>query len=221
MIQLADVSHVYDGPVGPNIILDRVNLRIEAGERVGILAAAGAGKTTLAQIIAGKLQPTIGDVARRGRLSWPISFSAAFHPSLSGAENVEIVAGLENIDPAALLARVADLSGLGEALLRPIGSYAPGMKVRLALGISLSIEFDMYLADEMATTGHAAAQDIFEAALIDRSHRAGLILLTRHPHAIRRYADRVLVLTNGQLIEAEDLDEATVVQSLSQEMEPA
>jgi len=44
-------------------------------------------------------------------------------------------------------------------------------------------------------------------------------LLTRHAHAIRRYATRILVLTQGRLIEAEDLDEATVIQSLAQEME--
>lgn len=216
MLTFSNVTHWHDGRDGPNVIFDDVSVHIEHGSRVGILAAAGKGKTTFARIAAGRTLPRMGEVRRDGRLSWPINFSAGFHPSLTGDENISIAAGTLGLDPSELLANVAQLSCLGDDLFLPFSAYAPGMKVRLALGLSLSVPFDMYLADEIPTTGSAEVQELFDATLQERAASSGLILLTRHAHAIRRYCDRIFVLDGGKLFPVEDADEAIALQSLLQ-----
>ena len=219
MISFINTSKSFRGPGGQRrIILNRANLRIDARQRVGILAASGSGKTTIARLMGGTLSSDGGVILRSGRLSWPLAFSGGFHPALSAAQNTAMVAGLYNLDPADLTLRVQHFAELGRAFVSPMAELSPGQRNQVAMGISLAVDFDMYLADEFSAVGPPDFQDKVEAALDLRLSRAGLILLTRHAHTIDRLANRVMVLAQGQLIDCADTKEAKLILEIANEM---
>lgn len=218
MISFINTTKSFPGPDGQRrIILNRANLRIDARQRVGILAESGSGKTTIARLLGGTLSADAGVILRNGRLSWPLAFSGAFHPALSAADNVALVAGLYNLDPADLTLRVEHFTELGRAFAAPLSALSPGQRNQVAMGLSLSVDFDMYVADEFSAVGPPDFQDKVEAALERRLSRAGLILLTRHARTIDRLASRVVVLAQGQLIDCADTYEAKLILEASKE----
>lgn len=220
MISLIDVSRAVGAARAPKIILDRASLRVEAFEHVGILAPSGSGKTTLARIMAGLETPDSGLVIRSGTLSWPIGFSSSFHPMLSAAENVALIARLWNLDRDDYLARVEDFCELGRAFHGPVADFSPGMRNQLGLALSLCADFDTYLADDMSSVSAPGYRDKCDAALLDRGASSTMIFLSRHARVIKQYAATVYVLCGGQLVLCESAEHAddilTYVQSKEQ-----
>ena len=217
MITLLDVSHHYGKGLNAKIILERANFRINDRDKLGILAATGSGKTSIARMLAGLTRPRSGLISRRSSLSWPLGFSAAFHPHLSAAENVRLVAALYNLDPIDLEVRVKVFSELNAEYYLPVEGLAPGLKGQLAMALSLSVDFDMYLADELSAVGSQLFQSKCEAALRERTNDSGLILLTRHVRTIERYCNRFAVLAGARLIVCEDAAQAVEILNFDQQ----
>lgn len=216
MIGMLNASrHFGHGPTA-KIVLDRADLRVEPRDRVGILAASGTGKTTIARLLSGMDRPNSGVVIREARLSYPLGFSAGLHPTLSAAENVRLAAAMTNCDPIDLHIRVETFAELGAAFYKPVAELAPGQRGQLAMGLSLCSDHDVYLADELSAVGDAEYQDKVEAAINGLMEHAGLILLTRHIRTIERYATRFIVLAGARLIECEDGQQAREILELDQ-----
>src|SRR5690606_21100756 len=126
---------------------------------IAVIGRNGAGKSTLLRLVAGTLRPDRGEIRRHGRVSWPMGFSGAFHPALTGRQNARFVARIYGVDTDRLVADVADFAELGEFLDMPFQTYSAGMRARLAFGVSLAVSFDCYLVDEITAVGDAAFQD--------------------------------------------------------------
>jgi capsular polysaccharide transport system ATP-binding protein len=99
---------------------------------------------------------------------------------------------------------VEDFAELGEYMRMPMMTYSSGMRSRLALAVSLAIDFDCYLVDEALATGDTR----FGRAFAERIERSGLILVSHSPALVRRLCTRAAVLDQGRLTFYEDLDEA-------------
>lgn len=220
MITMINVSRHFGAGSAAKIVLEDANLRINPNDRLGILAASGTGKTTVAHLLAGLDQPNSGQIWRRTRLSWPIGFSAALHPHLTAEENVILVAGLYNVDPIDLVVRVQTFAELGPAFFHPVADLSPGARGQLAIGLSMSVDFDTYLADELSSVGSKAFQTKTEAAINDRLNHAGLVLLTRHIRTIEKYCDRFAVLTGARFVECDDAAQAEEILNFDQTKEP-
>lgn len=208
MISLMNVSRFYGSPKEPTIVLYDVSLRVNPLDRVGILAASGSGKSTLARIISGQERPDMGQVTRSSRVSWPIGFSSVFHPQLSSADNIDIIARLWNHDPHELTAKVCDFSELGASFYKPFGDLAPGKRVQMGQSLSMCTDFDFYLADDIIASSNPAFRDKCEAALQDKLKSSGLIMLSRHARMLTTFATRFFVLFNAALIECGTAQEA-------------
>ena len=221
MISLINVSKSYRTQHQHVVILHKASMRIEPRQRVGILAKSGSGKTTIGRLLTGVEAPDRGRIIRTRSISWPLGFSGALHPALSCCENVAVAAGLYNLDATELSLRVEHFAELGRGFYAPLGALSPGQRNQLGMALSLSVHFDMYLADEFSAVGTPAFQDKIEAALEGRMTRSGLILLTRHPHTIRRLAKRVFALAGGSLIECASADEASDVLKIYEQEETA
>ena len=219
MITMVDVCRHFGQGRAPRIILDKASLRINPKDRLGILAPTGSGKTTIARLLSGLDRPNSGHVWRQGRISWPIGFSSGLHPHLTAEENVILVAGLNNLDPLDLVVRVRAFADLGPAFYHRVGDLAPGARGQLAIGLSLSVDFDMYLADELSSVGSKSFQAKTETAINERLAHSGLILLTRHIRTIERYCTRFAVLTGARFVECEDAAQASEIQNIELEKE--
>lgn len=208
MIELRDVTKVYSTPHGPHVVLDSVSVSLSGTENLGILGRNGAGKSTLLRIIGGAEMPDQGEVRRSGRISWPIGFSGGFNASLSGDENCRFVARIYGADVDAVVEETEAFADIGHHFRAPIRSYSSGMRARLAFGLTMAIDFDVYLVDEVTAVGDKAFQEKCRAAFKAREERSSVLIVSHQMATIRQYCTRCAVLERGQLRIYEDLEEA-------------
>ena len=132
MIEFRDVSKSYATHAGRKVVLDRLNLVLPWGAKVGVLGRNGAGKSTLLGMISGAVRPDSGQIRRRGAISWPLGFAGSFHNDLTGAQNVRFVARIYGMDTEAMVDFVESFAELGEFMDMPLRAYSSGMRARLA-----------------------------------------------------------------------------------------
>ncbi len=199
MIELDNVCKVYPTKHGENVVLDRVSYTFPKQTNVGILGKNGAGKSTLLRIIAGTEQADSGGVKRAGIVSWPIGFSGGFNGSLSGEENCRFVARIYGADIDEVVGFTAEFAELSDYFYMPVKTYSSGMRARLAFGLSMAIEFDAYLVDEVTAVGDSNFQQKCRKAFAERSGRSSVIIVSHQLATIRDYCQKCLVLTAGRL----------------------
>lgn len=208
MIRMASVNKVYPTRSGPVPVLRDIDLTIRNGERVGILGRNGAGKSTLIRLMSGAELPTSGFVDRRMSVSWPLAFGGAFQGSLTGYDNLRFICRIYGVDPENKLAFVEDFSELGIYLREPVKTYSSGMRARLAFAISMVIEFDCFLIDEIIAVGDARFHQKCHHELFERRGDRAMIIVSHDAGYIREHCTRAAVLLNGRLHHKDSLDEA-------------
>jgi len=209
MIRLHEVSKSYPvGGGGRVVVLDRVTADLDCARGIGILGGNGAGKSTLVRVISGSEPPDAGRVARSGRVSWPLGLGGTFQPSLTGRENVRFVARVYGADPDAMVGEVDEFAELGRFMDAPVSTYSNGMKARLAFGVSLAVDFDAYLVDELVGVGDERFRRKSREAFQAKARHAKVIMVSHEARTIREYCDRAAVLHGGRLTVYNDLDEA-------------
>lgn len=208
MIRLTDVRKVYRTRSGDNVVLDRVGFDLRKGERLGVLGRNGAGKSTLMRLVSGAERPTSGRVERGMSVSWPLAFGGAFQPTLSGIDNVRFISRLYGQSFASNLAFVADFSELGPYLREPVRSYSSGMRARLAFAISMIIEFDCFLIDEIGAVGDARFHDRCNHELFGKRGDRAMVLVSHDPAYLRDHCNRFALLHEGRLVQFDDFDAA-------------
>lgn len=208
MIELSDVTKTYPTQRGVNVILDSVSFSFPACSNVGVLGRNGAGKSTLLRLISGAEQADSGQVRRQGSVSWPIGFSGGFSGSLTGEENCRFVARIYGADVDEVVDFTMQFADLGEYFEMPVKTYSSGMKARLAFGMSMAIDFDVYLVDEVTAVGDARFQEKCRAAFAARSDRSSVIIVSHSLATVRAYCREFAVLSKGQLYRFDSIDEA-------------
>jgi len=203
-LELINVHKFYPMRGGRKIILRGAYGRIARGEKVGILGRNGSGKSTLVRILSGVEAPTSGHILRSMTISWPIGMMAGLQPPLSGADNARFIARIYARNPQQTVEFVEEFAELGDYLRMPLMTYSSGMRSRLALAVSLAVDFDCYLVDEALAVGDTR----FGRAFAERIERSGLILVSHSPALVRRLCTRAAVLDQGVLTFYDDLDEA-------------
>lgn len=208
MIELDKITKSYPTQSGRKIVLDEVSFSFPAQTNVGILGRNGSGKSTLMRILAGTEEADSGIVVRRGSVSWPIGFTGGFNGSLSGEENCRFVARIYGVDVDEVVGFTADFAELDEYFYMPVKTYSSGMRARLAFGLSMAIEFDAYLVDEVTAVGDSNFQNKCRKAFEDRSGRSSVIIVSHHIGTVKDYCQRCAVLQNGQMYYFDSVDEA-------------
>lgn len=208
MITLQDVSKTYPTRRGPRQILKGVNLQIRPGEKVGVLGRNGAGKSTLIRLISGAELPTSGQVYRDMSISWPLAFGGGFQGSLTGMDNLRFICRVYGADIKKAMPFVEDFSELGEYLWEPVRSYSSGMQARLAFALSMAIEFDCFLIDEIVAVGDSRFHDKCHVELFEKRKDRAMIIVSHSPNYIQAHCDRAAVLDGGTLYDFATVDQA-------------
>jgi capsular polysaccharide transport system ATP-binding protein len=199
MIELKQVFKSYRTQSGPNVVLNGIDAVFPSLESVGILGRNGAGKSTLLRVLSGVERPDSGKVLHKGRVSWPIGFSGGFAPSLTGEENSRFIARIYGQEVHAVVGFARDFAELGRYFYEPVKNYSSGMRARLAFGLSMAIDFDTYLVDEVTAVGDKVFQDKCRDAFAERRARASVIIVSHQLSTIRSYCSRCAVLHQGHL----------------------
>ena len=211
MICFENVSKTYHIRKFQRSVFSDLNFTIEPGESIGICGANGAGKSTLMRMIAGVEHPTSGRIRRSMSTSWPIGYTSCFQVSLTGADNARFIARIYGQPEDKVIAYVEEFAQLGPYLYQPVQTYSAGMGARLAFGISLAIDFDCYLVDEVTGAGDERFRVRCEEALLHRRDNATLIMVSHDPGTLKQYCRRGAVVYGGSLVFFDTIDEANDV----------
>jgi capsular polysaccharide transport system ATP-binding protein len=208
MIELRNACKSVSVNGGKVSILDRVDMTFPTGRSVALLGRNGAGKSTLLRVIAGTNRLDSGRILRTGTISWPLGFKGGFQGSMSGAQNVRFVARIYGASTAELVDYVEDFAELGAFYHEPVSSYSSGMRARLAFGLSMGIQFDCYLIDEVTAVGDRNFKKKCSAAFEAKLGRADIIMVSHSTGTIREYCHSGIVMEDGVLTYFDDVEDA-------------
>ena len=208
MLRLEDVHKSYHLQGHRRHVLRGVDATVRRGDAIGVLGRNGAGKSTLMRIISGAEHPSAGRVYRGMSVSWPLGYGGALHPALSGADNARFIARIYGRPAEWTIGYCEEFAELGAYMRLPVRSYSAGMVTRLALALSLAVEFDCYLVDEMVGAGDERFAHRGREELMARRGRSALIFVSHSEELIRDFCSSAAVLQEGKLIFHEDLDQA-------------
>ena len=179
-----------------------VSFEAQAGEVVAVIGPNGAGKTTLLSILAGIQPPTSGTVSRGPREVGWVPQSPAVYAKLSVAENLRLFARLEKVaDPDAAVATMLEQTGLAERADDELGTLSGGNRQRVNIAVGLLADPPVLLLDEPSSSLDPRQRERlweFIGALAARG--TAVVFSTHNVGEADRYADRVLVLADGELL---------------------
>lgn len=207
MIQLDKVCKDYNTAAGPRRVLDNITLTINPGERIGILGKNGAGKSTLVRLISGAEPPTSGTIDRNMSVSWPLAFTGGFHGTLTGADNLRFICRIYGVDFEPRMEFVKEFSELGLYLYEPVANYSSGMRARLAFAVSMTIDFDCYLIDEVMAVGDQSFRDRCRVELFEKRADKAMLIVSHSHRYLKGNCHRFLLFRDGKVEEHDDFDE--------------
>lgn len=208
MIQLSNICKTYATRSGVHTVLSNLDLTISPGEKIGILGRNGAGKSTLIRILSGAERPDSGHIQRSMSISWPLAFGGAFQGSLTGLDNLKFICRVYGVDYRDKIGYVQEFAELGKYFREPVKSYSSGMRSRLAFAISMAVEFDCFLIDEIIAVGDARFHAKCQTELFEKRRDRSFVMVSHEAHNIREHCNRAGVLHAGHFKLFEDVDEA-------------
>jgi capsular polysaccharide transport system ATP-binding protein len=208
MIVCEKVCKSYGHGSGRKAVLRDIDLSVAPGERIGLLGRNGAGKTTLIKQIGGVELPDSGRVLRKMSCSWPIGFNGGFQGSLTGYDNARFIARIYGRSYNEIRDFVADFTELGKSLSLPVKTYSSGMRARLAFALSLAIEFDCYLIDEVILVGDVNFQRKCQHELFEKRADRAMIIVSHDMNVLREVCNRGVVIHEGRAQHFADVHEA-------------
>lgn len=196
---------------GTKRVLDGISFRVGPGERMAILGRNGAGKSTLIKVLSGLERPTGGHVHRGLHMSWPLALGGGFEGELTGYDNIRFIARIYGRPFREVMDFVEDFTEMRDELYEPLRVYSDGMRMRLAFAISLAVEFECLLIDEVILVGDQRFQEKCRHEIFERRRECGMILAIHAMDVVTQYCDRALVLKGGRGRVFEDVKLATEI----------
>jgi len=191
--------------------LHAVDLKIEAGERVGVIGRNGAGKSTLFRVISRVLPPAEGRVYVAGRVAPILELGLGFHGELTGRENVMLqgaLLGFSRAEIALRLDRIVEWAELQDFIDAPIRTYSTGMSARLAFAVATDVDPDILLVDEALSVGDERFQRKCHDRMEGLRSRGKTFMLVSHSRdQIRDNCERVVWLHHGYVVRDAGVEE--------------
>lgn len=207
-VKLENICKAFPLRSGLKYALKNINLTIKSEDKLGILGMNGSGKSTLIRIISGATKPTTGKVIKKMKVSWPLAFQGGFQGSLTGLDNLKFICRIYGANWKEKIDFVQDFAELGKYFYEPVKTYSSGMRARLAFALSLAIDFDCYLIDEIVAVGDQRFQKKSKVELFEKRADRSFVLSSHQPSYIKEHCNRFFVLSEGNLIEFESIDQA-------------
>ncbi|MFA0813019.1 ABC transporter ATP-binding protein [Microbulbifer epialgicus] len=211
MIRLESLTKSYRTPRGRKVLFQNVNAIFPEGKNIGILGRNGAGKSTLLRIMGGIDYPDSGRVVTNQKISWPMGLAGGFQGSMTGRENAAFICGIHGIWGSAkrrVMDKVQDFAEIGNYFDMPVSSYSSGMRSRLAFGLSIAFDFDVYLVDEVMSVGDAHFKRKCEDVITEKRKSSSFIIVAHAMPALRKNCDVGIYLESGGLTIFDTVDEA-------------
>lgn len=194
------------------LILDRIDLTVQVGEKIGIIGANGSGKSTLLKVIAGILQPSSGQVRVKGEIAPLIELGAGFDGELSVIDNIilyGVMLGFSRQEMKKRVNSILEFADLTEYGLTPVKALSSGMTARLGFSIATDVEPDILILDEVLSVGDESFKYKCQRRM-DRlwDHHTTILVVSHGLDFIQKSCDRAIWLDRGKIRFVGKTDEA-------------
>jgi ABC-type polysaccharide/polyol phosphate transport system ATPase subunit len=230
IIQLTDVSKAFSPGIGRtpllgilkdvlgkqqrpqlNYSLRSVNLKINEGERIGLIGNNGAGKTTLLKLIAGLYRQTSGQIRVNGQITFMAGFGIGMLDEMNVADNVYLYAAIYGVDRETVrvnLDEIINWAGLDDFRQSKFKHLSSGMKIRLAFSTTRYFDSDIYLLDEALSAGDQSFRNKCEQVFVDYRERRRTMLTASHNMAfIKEHCDKTIWVEDGEIMAFDKTEE--------------
>ena len=197
-ISVTNLVKDYHTSVGRRRILDNISFDVRKGEKIAIVGRNGAGKTTLFKMISGVEAPTSGRIDRGLFMSWPLGFSGGLSGEMTGRDNVRFIGRLYGKNFQDIMAFVDYFAELGPLINVPVRDYSTGMQARLAFALTLAVDFECFLIDEVLSVGDQRFHRKCHEELFEKRKDSAMIVISHDAGIIRRFCSKILVLKRGR-----------------------
>ncbi len=212
MLKLENLSKYYPSKLGKQYVFRNLDFSFPSERSIALIGPNGAGKSTMFRMLAKSEYPNKGRIVSDLNISWPIALKTAMHQNMTGQENARFIAkvnGVADIDEYER--RVLKFADIGNKYFLPTKGYSSGMKARLAFACATAIDFDVYLIDEATSVGDVKFREKAREKLDEKSKVAGIIMVSHELDELRRFCDCAVLISDGELMFYEDLEEAISV----------
>lgn len=208
ILDLDNVTKRFRAKKSDKIIVENLSFSLTEGVNIGVLGKNGVGKSTLLRMLAGVEAPDSGTIKRYGSVSWPIAFSGFLHGSLSGRENARFIARVYGKDPDEIEDNCASFADIGQYFDMPLKTYSSGMRARVAFSLSMAIDFDVQLIDEVMAVGDDGFQQKCRRAMEDRAQKSTFIIVAHQSKTLEEWCHVGAVLNDGKMTFYDTIKEA-------------
>jgi ABC-type polysaccharide/polyol phosphate transport system ATPase subunit len=186
------------------LVLDRVNLSITRGEKIGIIGANGSGKSTLLKVICGILEPTQGAVKVKGTIAPLIELGAGFDDDLSVIDNVilyGILMGFSKTIMKQKMQQILDFAELTDYAYVPVKGLSSGMSARLGFAIATDVNPDILIIDEVLSVGDEHFHRKSQQRMNELWHENSTVIVVSHNlKFITEACQKAIVIEHGKVL---------------------
>ena len=195
------------------LALDEINIEIKRGERVGIIGANGAGKSTFLKLLSRITSPTSGTIAFRGRIASMLEVGTGFHPELTGRENIYLngaILGMNREEVSGKIDEIIEFSECEQFIDTPVKRYSSGMFVKLAFSVAAHLDAEILIMDEVLAVGDMKFQRkcIKKMRELAETENRTVLYVSHNMNTIQDLCNRCVVLEHGKKIYDGGVEEA-------------
>ncbi len=192
--------------------LNRINLKIEHGDRVGLIGHNGSGKSTLLKLLARIYEASNGHILIEGEVSPMLNLMCGIEAEFTGYENIVMrgtILGRSRSQIDQHMQEIAELTGLGDFLAMPVRTYSSGMMVRLGFAISTCIMPEILLIDEVFGAGDAEFMKKARDRMVNLLDQSSIVVIATHINdLIKEFCNKALLLEGGRIKYFGNVEEA-------------
>lgn len=195
------------------LALDSLSVEINRGERVGIIGANGAGKSTFLKLLSRVTSPTSGELRFRGRIASMLEVGTGFHGELTGRENIFLngaILGMSKAEITDKIDKIIEFSECEKFINTPVKRYSSGMFVKLAFSVAAHLDAEIMIMDEVLAVGDMQFQKkcIKKMRELALNENRTVLYVSHNMDTIRELCSRCIVLEHGKMIFDGDVEEA-------------
>ena len=188
-----------------------VSVEVPRGSMLGVIGHNGSGKSTFLRTLCGIYRPTTGEIRVRGRITALLELGAGFHAELSGRENVYMngaVVGLSSDYMDEVMGDIVAMADIGSFIDAPVDTYSSGMRARLGFAVSVQLQPEILLADEITAVGDITFKEHGARRMKELRERGVTIVQVSHSlPKLQDACDQILWLHHGETMALGDPDE--------------
>ena len=185
--------------------LKDISFDVIEGQTHGLIGSNGSGKSTLLKCLAKIYWPTSGTIEYRGRMASLLEVGSCFHLELSGRENIYLngsIFGMSKKEIDSKFDEIVDFSGVERFLDQPVKNYSSGMYVRLGFSITINVDPDILVVDEVLSVGDEEFQrKSFQKFLEFKKRGKTVILVTHTMPVVEDICDSVTWINGGVMMQ--------------------